>query len=132
MKQTKVSLYEREPITRRYRKINPKKDYPSTTTFVLRYGSTWETLKVNSVAAATAEKIQRELDLLKGWRPTAKPRTESASKIKMLDAARRCRSRAELRGKRAESSGSTGRGCDREEDNAGTRLVDVVRIHFNS
>ena len=37
--------------------------------------------------AAISERIQRELDLLKGWRPTAKPRTESASKVKMLDAA---------------------------------------------
>ena len=48
MKQIKVSLYEREPISRRYRKLKKNKDYPSTTTFVLRYGSTWETLKVNS------------------------------------------------------------------------------------
>ena len=89
MKRTKVSLYTREPITRRYRKVpsRNKPDYPSTTTFVLRYDSTWETLKVNSVAAATAEKIQRELDLLRGWRPTPKPRAENASKVKMLDAA---------------------------------------------
>ena len=87
MKRTKVSLYVREPITRRYKLVTRNKDYPSTTTFVLRYGSAWETLKVDSVAAATAEKIQRELDLLKGWRPTAKTRTQSASKVKMLDAA---------------------------------------------
>jgi integrase len=89
MRHIKVSLYTREPITRRYKLVpqRNKPDYPSTTTFVLRYGSTWETLKVDSVAAATAEKIQRELDLLRGWRPSAKPRTESASKVKMLDAA---------------------------------------------
>jgi hypothetical protein len=55
--------------------------------FVLRYGSTWEIVKVNSEAAATAQQIQRELDLLKRWRPTARPRTESASKLKTLDAA---------------------------------------------
>lgn len=38
MKQIKVSLYTREPISRRYRKVKRNKDYPSTTTFVLRYG----------------------------------------------------------------------------------------------
>lgn len=88
MRQIKVSLYTRESGSRRYQKV-PKRgrDYPSTTTFVLRYGSTWETLKVNNLSSAISERIQRELDLLKGWRRTAKPRTESASKVKMLDAA---------------------------------------------
>lgn len=66
MKRSKVSLYLREPITRRYKLVNRNKDNPSTTTFVLRRRSTWESLKVDSVAAATAEKIQRELDLFRG------------------------------------------------------------------
>jgi integrase/recombinase XerD len=87
MRHIKVSLYTRESGSRRYVKVKRGRDYPSTTTWVLRYGSTWETLKVSSLAAATSERIQRELDLHKGWRPTAKPRTESACKVKMLDAA---------------------------------------------
>lgn len=89
MKQIKVSLYTREPITRRY-KLVPKRnkpDYPSSTTFVLRYGSSWETLKVNNLASAISEKIQRELNLLRGWRPTTKPKSEGVSKVKMLDEA---------------------------------------------
>jgi integrase len=91
MKQIKVSLYTREPITRRYRLVpqRNKPDYPSTTTFVLRYGSTWETLKVNSLAAATDQKIQRELALLRGWRPISKPKPDSSgSNVKMLDEAK--------------------------------------------
>ena len=87
MRHIEVSLYTRESGSRRYVKVKRGRDYPSTTTWVLRYGSTWETLKVSSLAAATSERIQRELDLLKEWRPTTKPRTESASKVKMLDAA---------------------------------------------
>ena len=88
MRHIKVSLYVRESGTRRYIKVphRNKPDYPSTTTFVLRYGSTWETLKVDSIAAATSEKIQRELDLLRGWVPTPKPKPES--KVKMLDEAK--------------------------------------------
>ncbi len=88
MRHTTVSLYVRESGTRKYKKVPERKrpDYPSTTTFVLRYGSTWETLKVDSLAAARAEKIQRELDLLHGGRPTAKPKPERAA-LKMLDAA---------------------------------------------
>lgn len=89
MRHIKVSLYTREPITRRYKLVpqRNKPDYPSTTTFVLRYGSTWETLKVDSLPAATDQKIQRELALLRGWVPTAKPKTESKSKVLMLDQA---------------------------------------------
>jgi integrase/recombinase XerD len=90
MKQVKVSLYTRESGSRRYQKV-PKRgrDYPSTTTFVLRYGSTWETLKVNNLASAISERIQRELDLLRGWIPTAKPTvTKDAAPVLMLDAAK--------------------------------------------
>jgi len=87
MRKIKVTLYEREPETRRYKRINPKKDYPPTTIFVLRYRSTWETLKVTNVDDAGVARLQRELDLFRGWRPPAKPRTESASKVEMLDAA---------------------------------------------
>ena len=89
MRHIRVSLYTREPITRRYKLVpqRNKPDYPSTTTFVLRYGSTWETLKVNSLPAATDQKIQRELALLRGWVPTAKPKPESKSKVLMLDQA---------------------------------------------
>jgi len=87
MRHIKVSLYTRESGSRRYVKVKRGRDYPSTTTWVLRYGSTWETLKVSSLAAATSERIQRELDLLRGWRPTAKPRAENGPNVKMLDAA---------------------------------------------
>src|SRR5579863_9264199 len=87
MKQIKVSLYTREPISRRYRKVKRGAEYRSTTTFVLRYASTWETLKVNSLAAATDQKIQRELALLRGWVPSTKPKPESKSKVLMLDQA---------------------------------------------
>jgi integrase/recombinase XerD len=88
MRQIKVSLYTRESGSRRYVKVKRGGEYPSTTTWVLRYGSTWETLKVNSLAAATSERIQRELDLLRGWRPTAQPTSvRDTVPVLMLDAA---------------------------------------------
>jgi len=88
MKQIRVSLYTRESGTRRYVKVKRGAEYPSTTTWVLRYGSTWETLKVNSLAAATSERIQRELDLLRGWRPTTQAASvRDAVTILMLDGA---------------------------------------------
>jgi hypothetical protein len=88
MKQIKVSLYTRESATRRYVKSKRSAEYPSTTTWALRYGSTWETLKVNSLAAATSERIQRELDLLRRWSPTTQTApVREAVPILMLDRA---------------------------------------------
>jgi len=87
MRKIKVTLYERESETRRYKRINPQKDYPPTTIFVLRYRSTWETLKVTNVDDAGVARLQRELDLFRGWRPTARPKSESKNRPVMLDAA---------------------------------------------
>lgn len=89
MKHIKVSLYVREHGTRRYNKVPDRNrpNYPPTTTYVLRYGSTWETLTVDTLSDATAKRIERELELLRGWRPTAKPKPEAATKVKMLDEA---------------------------------------------
>jgi len=44
MKHIKVSLYVREHGTRRYKPVKRNTSYPVDTTYVLRYGSTWETL----------------------------------------------------------------------------------------
>jgi integrase/recombinase XerD len=89
MKRIKVSLYVRQHGTRRYTKV-PKRNvpiYPPNTTFVLRYRSTWETHTVDNYAYATSKRIERELELLRGWRPTAKPTPEAAISVKMLDEA---------------------------------------------
>jgi len=87
MKRSKVSLYVREHGTRQYIKV-PKRNvpiYPPNTTFVLRYRSTWETLTVDDYSSATSKRIERELELLRGWRPTTKSKPEAATSIKMLD-----------------------------------------------
>lgn len=89
MKHIKVSLYVREHGTRAYNKVPDRNrpNYSPNTTYVLRYGSTWETLTVDNLSDATAKRIERELELLRGWRPTAKPKPEAAAKVKMLDEA---------------------------------------------
>ena len=71
MKHTKVSLYVREHGTRRYNKIPDRNrpNYPSTTSYVLRYGSTWETLTVDNLSDATAKRIEPDLELLR-WMAT--------------------------------------------------------------
>jgi hypothetical protein len=71
MKHIKVSLYVREHGTRRYKPAKRNKSYSADTTYVLRYGSTWETLTVDNLSDATAKRIERELELLRGWRPAA-------------------------------------------------------------
>src|SRR5690349_17836713 len=88
MKHIKVSLYVRKHGTRRYNKVPDRNRpiFPPKTTYVLRYGSTWETLNVDNLPDATAKRIERELELLRGWRPTAKPKPD-ATKVKMLDEA---------------------------------------------
>jgi len=80
MKRIKVRLYVREHGTRQYIKV-PKRNvpiYPPNTTFVLRYRSTWETLTVDNYTSATSKRIEREPELPRGWRPTAKPKPEEA------------------------------------------------------
>jgi hypothetical protein len=76
----------REHGTRRYKPAKRNTSYPADTTYVLRYSSTWETLTVDNLSDATAKRIERELELLRGWRPIAKPKPETIS-VKMLDAA---------------------------------------------
>jgi hypothetical protein len=68
MKRIKVSLYVREHGTRAYKKVpdRNKPVYPPNTTYVLRYGSTWETLTLNNLSDAMAKRIERELELLRG------------------------------------------------------------------
>ena len=91
MKHIKVSLYVREHGTRAYNKVpdRNKPNYPPNTTYVLRYGSTWETLNVGNLSDATAKCIERELELLRGWRPIAKPKQEATTSSKMLERSNR-------------------------------------------
>lgn len=83
----KVSLYVREHSTRKYIKVKRHTIYPAGTTFVLRYGHTWETTDATNLSDATAKRIEKELDLLRGTVPAkpAKPRPEPD--VLMLDAA---------------------------------------------
>jgi hypothetical protein len=52
----KVSLYIRQRGTRQFQKHNRKKSYPqnSSIIWVLRYGSTWETLDVKTLSEAAS------------------------------------------------------------------------------
>lgn len=69
----KVSLYTRQHASRQYKKHNPKAPYPPAgTIFVLRYGSTWETLDVASLSEATTLRIRRQMEIDGGLLPTRK------------------------------------------------------------
>jgi integrase/recombinase XerD len=80
----KVALYTRERGTRRYTKHNPKKTYAFDTLWVLRYGSTWETLDANALGQATSLRLRRQIELDGGWRPV---RQAKPHKVLMLDSA---------------------------------------------
>jgi len=82
----KVSLYIRESGTRKYISVPAKRtlDFPAGTVFVLRFGSTWETLDSTSLVDATGKRLERELALHRGWTP--KP-TKKQPKALMLDVA---------------------------------------------
>ena len=79
----KVTLYVREWDSRKLRRAN-KKSYEPGTIYVLRYGSTWETLAAIPQADATQAAF-RAADLLSGWRPEPKPVAKTADL--MLDEA---------------------------------------------
>lgn len=79
----KVSLYIRESGTRKYRKAS-KKFYEPGTIFVLRYGSTWETVGEVTLKDAERARLNRSVQLLGGWTP--KP-AKKQPKALMLDAA---------------------------------------------
>jgi len=83
----KVSLYVRQRGTRKQSKHNPKKSYPQdgSIIWVLRYGSTWETLDAKSLSEATTLRLRRQIELDGGWRPVRKV---NQSIILMLDAAK--------------------------------------------
>ena len=83
----KVSLYVRERGTRKQKKHNPKKSYPQdgSIIWVLRYGSTWETLDVKTLSEATSLRLRRQIELDGGWRPTTKVKEPT---VLMLDKAR--------------------------------------------
>ena len=80
----KVSLYVRESGTRKYTKAN-KKYYEPGTVFVLRYGSTWETVGEVKLIEAERALLNRSVRLLEGWQPAVKTKPKPASL--MLDAA---------------------------------------------
>lgn len=84
----KVSLYVRERGTRKQKKHNPKKIYPvnGSIIWVLRYGTTWETLDVKSLGEATTLRLRRQIKLDGGWRPTTKVKVKEPI-IQMLDKA---------------------------------------------
>lgn len=60
----KVSLCIRQRGTRQFQKHNPKKSYPHDRSiiWVLRYGSTWETLNVKTLSEATSLRLRRQID----------------------------------------------------------------------
>jgi len=85
----KVSLYVRERGTRKQKKHNPKKIYPvnGSIIWVLRYGTTWETLDVKSLGEATTLRIRRQMELDGGWRPQRKEKPQTIT-VLMLDKAK--------------------------------------------
>ena len=82
----KVSLYTREHGSRQYKKHNPKASYPAGTIWVLRYGSTWETLDVANLSEATTLRIRRQMKIDGGLLPTRKAPKQPT--VLMLDKAK--------------------------------------------
>jgi integrase len=88
MKISKVSLYVREHSSRKYRKAN-KRFYEPGTVFVLRYGSTWETVGEVSLVEAERARLHKSVELLGGWRPQTKVKVAKPQppQLLLLDAA---------------------------------------------
>lgn len=89
MRISKVSLYVREHSSRKYTKVKNSRSnyvYPAGTIYVLRYGSTWETLDSTNLADARIQVLRRQLELQQGWTPEPKVR-ETKATVLMLDAA---------------------------------------------
>jgi integrase len=82
----KVSLYTREHGSRQYKKHNPKASYLAGTIWVLRYGSTWDTLDVASLSEATTLRIRRQMEIDGGLLPTRKAPKQPT--VLMLDKAK--------------------------------------------
>ena len=73
----KVSLYIHNYSTRKYERAEPKTIYPLGTIFVLRFGSTWETLKdCTNYAEAKVAALRKEIDLITGAvdKPAPRPK----------------------------------------------------------
>lgn len=83
----KVSIYVRESGTRKLRKAN--RNEPLGAAFVLRYGTTWETIDAMTWDGAKSARDNREGALAKGWLPEPKPRQPrvAAPSVLMLDKA---------------------------------------------
>ena len=81
----KVSLYVRDHSTRKYRK--PRITEPMGTTYVLRYGATWETIEAKSLLEADVARRRKEIDLLQGWKPKSKKPAQGKPEVPMLDQA---------------------------------------------
>ena len=90
MRISKVSLYVREHSSRKYIKVKNTRSndyvYPAGTIYVLRYGSTWETLDSTSLADARIQVLRRQLELQQGWTPEPKLR-ETKPPVLMFDRA---------------------------------------------
>ena len=54
---------------------------------MLRYGSTWETIKAANWAEATTARLRKEIDLVHGWRPQPAPKRTPVREVPMLDTA---------------------------------------------
>jgi hypothetical protein len=81
----KVTLYIREHGTRRCRKAKPGRNYPMGTIYVLRYGSTWETLPPNlDSTEATVARLNKEIVLFTG-KEAAKPKPKPKNDVLTLD-----------------------------------------------
>jgi integrase/recombinase XerD len=80
----KVSLYVREHSSRKYRKAS--KNEPKGTTYVLRYGSTWETITATTAIEARIAMYNKQIEIAQGWKPQPKVKV-AKSTVLMLDAA---------------------------------------------
>ena len=81
-----VSLYIRNHSTRRYELTKLSTIYPMGTIFVLRYGTTWETLPQGTTfIQARVECLHKQADLITGVVAKPAPKTRPKSSVKTLD-----------------------------------------------
>ena len=85
MKVIKVSLYVSEHSSRELRKATPRESMG--TIYVLRYGKKWETIDAKNWTEANVAKLRRQTELLQGWQPKPKIKTQVKTTELMPDAA---------------------------------------------
>jgi integrase len=82
----KVSLYIRNHSSRKYEKAQPRTIYPMGTIFVLRYGTTWETLRGDhTYQTAKTAAMHKDIEFFNGTAKESAPKKRPKPDARSLD-----------------------------------------------